>query len=132
MKEIGITWLTIITKEKNGSISGFSDIQYSLENPREIRQVFTGVDKNYRGKSLGKWLKAEMAYLIKKRFPSAKYITTENANSNGPMLSINKRMGFKKQIQEIGYKWEIKDLLEIFYQTKSKIVLFEEKNTITA
>lgn len=130
MKEIGITWLTVITKEKNGIISGFSDIQYSLENSIEIRQVFTGVDKNYRGRCLGKWLKTEITYLIKNRFPRAKYITTENANSNEPMLSINKRIGFKKHIQEIGYKWVIEDLLDRFYQSNASISLLKEKESI--
>ena len=60
-----------------------------------ITQELTGVKKEYRGRGLGKWLKAAMLLKVKEDFPEAKTVRTENATTNAPMLSINERLGFK-------------------------------------
>lgn len=51
-----------------------------------------------------------MLYIIKKEFPDAIRITTFNENSNASMLSINKQMGFKKHLSNIGYKFKLNDV----------------------
>ncbi|MGC9778551.1 MAG: GNAT family N-acetyltransferase [Candidatus Heimdallarchaeota archaeon] len=104
-------WLTIITREPNGEISGLSEVFYNEENPEFLEQELTGVIRDYQGRGLGKWLKAEMLFYLKERFPKAKYIQTGNNNENAPMLSINNRMGFKIHQKQTFFEFDLEKLL---------------------
>jgi GNAT superfamily N-acetyltransferase len=108
--EKGGEWYTIITREKDKTISGLTEYYYLPQMPHKIEQGLTGVKEEYRGRGLGKWLKAEMIFQIKKRFPDLKYIKTGNATENAPMLSINERMGFKEYRPQKAYKFYLEDL----------------------
>lgn len=106
-KERGETCVTMISREKNGEASGMTDIIYNKFVPYKIVQGLTGVYDKYRGKGLGKWLKANMALYIRKHYPNAQYIETHNADVNAPMLYINNKMGFKKHRTQSNIKFEI-------------------------
>ncbi len=75
--------------------------------------MLTGVKDHHRGRGLGKWLKSEMMFFIKEKYPKATVLCTGNADSNAPMLSINNRMGFKRELAFTSYKWEINKLLDM-------------------
>ena len=94
-KEVNVTWVTAITREPNGDISGLTEVLYRPSKDPLIFQDLTGVSKKYRGSGKGKWLKAIMLLDVRKRFPTVKTVVTGNATSNAPMLSINNRLGFK-------------------------------------
>ncbi len=96
LRKVDYNWYTLITKEKDGTISGLTEIQQSKHRPHRINQELTGVKPEYRGRGLGKWLKAEMLFFIKKELPETIFIQTGNAEVNAPMLSINEKMGFKR------------------------------------
>ncbi|MFW9923364.1 MAG: GNAT family N-acetyltransferase [Candidatus Thorarchaeota archaeon] len=105
-------WYTIITREENGEISGLTEIVFIPETPYRIDQELTGVKQEFRGRGLGKWLKAEMMYYIKEKYPDVKYIRTGNADVNAPMLAINNRMGFKGFQKNYAYKFTLKELVK--------------------
>ncbi|NHJ47818.1 MAG: GNAT family N-acetyltransferase [Asgard group archaeon] len=88
-------WITFVTIEPTGKISGLTEIRYSPSRETFISQLLTGVQLECRGRGLGKWLKAKMLLKIRNEFPKVKIVTTGNATSNAPMLSINNRLGFK-------------------------------------
>ena len=50
----------------------------------------------YRERGLGKWLKAEMLKYAKRTFLELKFVVTDFAVTNAPMIAINKKLGFKK------------------------------------
>jgi len=109
-KDIGYTNYTLISREKDGRISGLTEI---LHDPREgykILQELTGVRPEFRGKGLGKWLKGLMIFHIRDNYPDVEVIITGNAETNAPMRSINERMGFKKYKAVEGYKFQVEDL----------------------
>ena len=106
----GVEWYSIITKEKDEIISGLTECFYYSQAPHKIDQGLTGVKIEFRGRGLGKWLKAEMILYIKKKFPSLKYISTMNATQNAAMLSINERMGFKELFIRQFFKFKLKEL----------------------
>ena len=87
-----------------------TDITYRPERETIVSQNLTGVREKYRGKGLGKWLKAAMLYKIKEEFPKAKIISTGNANSNAPMLAINEKMGFKLHKEGVNGQLKVEDL----------------------
>lgn len=110
-KKRGQEIITMITREANGIISGITEIRHSyVEQIERIAQRTTGVKQEYRGRGLGKWLKAEMLNYVKDNLPKASYIVTGNANHNAPMNSINQRLGFKPYYQESSYKFKLSDL----------------------
>ena len=109
-KELGYIWTTKISREEDGTISGFTEIFYNKHLPHMIEQEMTGVLPRYRGRGLGKRLKAEMVFYIKKNYPEIDFIETGNANNNKPILAINNEMGFKKHVEEYLMKLEIKEI----------------------
>ncbi|MFW9852560.1 MAG: GNAT family N-acetyltransferase [Candidatus Thorarchaeota archaeon] len=106
-------WYTITTVEKSGRISGLTEILYNLETPFRVEQLLTGVKEEFRGRGLGKWLKAEMILHIKEHFPQVEFISTGNFDTNAPMLSINNRMGFKSHISYKNYKFKLNELKKL-------------------
>jgi GNAT superfamily N-acetyltransferase len=93
-KRTGETWLTVMLLEKNGDVSGLSDVVYTPSRSPLLQQLLTGVDEKYRGQGKGKWVKAAMLLRIREEFPDVKIITTGMAKSNAPMIAINERLGF--------------------------------------
>ena len=93
--ELSIIPVTAITIESNGDISGLTEFFYNSNTGEILQQGLTGVKNEYRGRGLGKWLKAALIIKIKEIYPEIKIVKTGNAESNAPMLSINERMGFK-------------------------------------
>jgi len=106
-REDGVEQVTIYSKEGDGSISGLTEIIYLKENGHKVNQMLTGVGARYRGRGLGKLLKALMLLEIRGRYPGVKYVATGNADSNAPMLGINTKLGFKKHQSVLVYKMKI-------------------------
>ena len=105
-----VLWITFISREINGEISGLTEFQITPRRPYQIQQRLTGVLKKYRGRGLGKRLKAEMLMYVKEHYPYAKYISTGNAKNNIPMLSINETLGFIQYKSYNIFKWKLVDL----------------------
>jgi|GEM_PF-1001114 GNAT superfamily N-acetyltransferase len=110
MKQRGIAWYTLISREKNGDISGMTDIMYNPREPHKVVQYFTGVSAQHRRKGLAKRLKAEMLGVIKRQFPDVEYITTSMAETNRAMQAINAQLGFKSRKTCHVYQWDLPDL----------------------
>ncbi len=122
MKDLGIHWYTLISREADGRISGLTEIEYNPKIPFKVEQLLTGVKEEYRERGLGKWLKAEMAFYVKEKFSNVEYFSTGNIDTNTPMISINKRMGFKPIISFKHYKFELRELkntLDSFSKNKT-------------
>jgi GNAT superfamily N-acetyltransferase len=85
-----------MARERDGSISGMTDVIKHAYEPGYVRQEFTGVHPSARGRGLGKWLKAAMLEHVRAAHPDAVYVTTENAGSNASMLAINRALGFER------------------------------------
>ena len=114
-EELEYDWYSLATQEKNGEISGLTEIFYHKGRPHRVDQELTGVKPKYRGRGLGKWLKAEMLFFIKSKFPKVRFILTSNADMNAPMISINERMGFKTYRKEKCYTIKLNELEKNMY-----------------
>lgn len=112
MRERGDVHITRITREADGSISGLTEISYNPQRPHRIGQELTGVQQQYRGRGLGKWLKADMLLFIREQYPDVEHIATGNADVNAPMLSINERLGFKLYKHATMYKLQLADAMK--------------------
>lgn len=111
MKELGTRWITFITREPNGAISGMTEITQNEKRPHIAGQLLTGVKESYRGRGLGKYLKSAMMLYVRDEFPDVEYISTTNATINAPMLKINQDMGFEFHREMRLYKFSLADLV---------------------
>lgn len=93
---VGETWLTVISMEPDGAISGLTEMVYDPEDVHIIGQGLTGVREAHRGRGLGKWLKAEMLLRVREEFPQVRVVSTWNATTNAAMLAINDALGFRE------------------------------------
>ena len=87
---------TVLTREPDGLISGMTDVTWAPYRSTIIHQRFTGVRADARGRGIGKWIKAAMLLRIRELYLDARWISTENAGSNAPMLAINHMLGFRQ------------------------------------
>lgn len=58
-----------------------------------LHTIYTGVDPAYRGRSIAQALKVRAAMAAREY--GAPYMRTDNDSQNGPMLAINRKMGYR-------------------------------------
>jgi len=68
---------------------------FHLKQTGAMNTGFTGVDREYRGRGLALALKV-LAARTARRY-GAPYLRTENDSRNGPMLAVNRRLGYVPQ-----------------------------------
>lgn len=95
---------TYVTQEPGGAISGITGVVHLPFEGNRIRQGFTGVGVAFRGRGLGKWMKAAMLQYVLRKYPDTKWVMTGNANSNEPMLGINHKLGFRLHRESVTYQ----------------------------
>jgi len=106
----GYEWHTVVSREPDGTISGLTEMFYAEAEPHRLEQELTGVRVEYRGRGVGKWLKAEMLCFAADRYPEARFVNTGNADHNTSMVSINERMGFRKLRAQLFFEFHMEDL----------------------
>jgi mycothiol synthase len=87
-----------------GELAGFTEIFWSPKRAVIAFQRGTGVRTTHRNLGLGRWLKAANIEELLRKNPSARFVRTGNADSNAPMLRINRQMGFQPFIAQV--EWQ--------------------------
>ncbi|MDQ7798590.1 MAG: hypothetical protein RDU76_06570 [Candidatus Edwardsbacteria bacterium] len=87
-----------------------SNVAIDRNNPRSIYQFMTGVRRDYRGRQLGKWLKAAMYKKLVNDFPGLVEIRTDTNPINKFMDGINKDMGYEFKFSSRDYLVKKSDL----------------------
>jgi GNAT superfamily N-acetyltransferase len=112
----GRVWLSAVALAETGDIAGLTDVGYEPSTPSILTQLLTGVQEKYRGRGLGKWLKAAMLLKIRDEYPDVEIISTSNAISNEPMLAINEKMGFRKKLESYMFEVDVQKVKEYLAQ----------------
>lgn len=125
-EQAGFKYFTCMTIEKDNKVSAISQLKMFPGREKVLAQSLTGVPKRYRGRKLGKWVKAKMLLYIKKHYPESESIITGNADDNEAMLHINTSLGFKKHKELVVYKLIIENLKDYL---NSKESILQELNS---
>ena len=82
--------------KKDSQIVGLSDLHRNEKDPAGLSQDDTGVRREYRGRGIATALKVRLIEWAKQKGYSS--IKTWNDSKNAPMLAVNTRLGFKRQV----------------------------------
>ena len=110
-------WTYYVVERATGRFAGYSETVWNPNRPELLRQDMTGVFPQYRGKGLGRWLKAAMLDKVLRERPQVKFVRTGNADSNAAMLKINTELGFEPYIAEALWQVELRKVLEYLQHT---------------
>lgn len=98
-------WSLHLRDNETGKIAGLTELFWNPHKPTFAHQGITAVWPQYRGKRLGRWLKAELLKKLIAERPEVTIVRTENADSNDAMLKINTELGFKPYLAEL--VWQV-------------------------
>ena len=111
-------WTLYVIEGETGRFAGFTEVFWNPNRPEIVGQGATGVFPEFRGKGLGRWLKAAMLDRIRRERPEAKFVRTGNADSNAAMLGINEALGFQPYISRCVWQLETDKALAYLQSTR--------------
>jgi GNAT superfamily N-acetyltransferase len=87
-------WNVGVRHDASGELVGISEMYLPRARPWIVFQGDTGVHPDHRGHRLGAWMKAVNHLRLRAERPDVEVVQTWNADSNEPMLRINRALGF--------------------------------------
>ena len=87
-------WNVGVRHDASGELVGLTELYLPASRPWMAFQGDTGVRSDHRGHGLGAWMKAVNHLRLADERPSVEWVQTWNADSNEPMLRINRALGF--------------------------------------
>lgn len=91
----GRSWIAITRHRTTGELVGVHTLYFPKDHRDRAYVGITGVVPEHRGHRLGRWLKADLTARVLEQCPQVRMIITGNADSNGPMLAINRDLGYR-------------------------------------
>jgi mycothiol synthase len=87
-------WNIGVRHDPSGELVGLTELYLPANRPWMAFQGDTGVRPDHRGHGLGAWMKAVNHLRLADERPKVEWVQTWNAESNEPMLRINRALGF--------------------------------------
>lgn len=94
-REQGRVMQVVAAVSPDGVLAGHTQLVFSETDPEDAYQWDTLVLGDHRGHGLGLTLKVRAMQEAADLLESRRYVHTFNAASNGPMIAVNEKMGFR-------------------------------------
>src|SRR3989441_7063221 len=105
MKDPGLLPEAYAIAKDGAKYVGLSTIRRLDKEPRGLFQALTGVRREYRRKGVAFAMKLQVIQYAQKN--TFERIKTENETGNAPMLAINTKLGFERQVDWIAYSKQL-------------------------
>lgn len=109
-RERGVLRDVVFARAPDGAVVGVTEITLRDAADATASQGLTGVLPNWRGRGLGKALKAAMARHLREARPGVAALETTNADDNPPIRAINDALGFRRKSELVEYEIATADL----------------------
>ncbi len=86
---------TVAVHRGTGQAVAFTEIAVAEHTPEHAYQWDTLVLAEHRGRRLGQLVKAANLRALRAELPAVRRVTTWNAETNAPMLRVNRELGFR-------------------------------------
>jgi GNAT superfamily N-acetyltransferase len=103
--------VTVARHDGTGELVGVSVLYFDAFRHERATQGNIGVDPNHRGSGLGRALTAANILRLLHDRPETRFIDSDNQDENGPMLAINRAMGFRPHFRCRVYQLPVAHLL---------------------
>lgn len=97
-------WTVVAQQIASGELVGLTEVDWHPDKPGLLTQSGTVVKPKFRGRGIGRWLKATMLDLVLRERQQVTRVRTSNADSNESMLRINEALGFRQLKTETGWQ----------------------------
>ena len=97
-------YISVVRHDESGRFAGFTAMNIDRWHPEQAHQGGTCTDTDHRNRGIGRWLKAANALFVLDERPEVRFIDTDNAGTNEPMLNINEAMGFRPRRYRTTYQ----------------------------
>jgi GNAT superfamily N-acetyltransferase len=104
LERVGGAHHLVVLRSLGGGVAGLSEAAWDARTPGVVNQQLTAVSRPWRGRGVGRALKAAMMRQVYETYPEATVIGTNNAEVNAPILSINSRVGFRVAWRQVDYQ----------------------------
>jgi GNAT superfamily N-acetyltransferase len=94
----------VVLREPGGAVVGMSEASWDSRSPKIAYQMFTAIARPWRGRGVARAIKAALLRQIRSATPDAGDVRTFNAESNAPILSVNRRLGFSVLRRQVDYQ----------------------------
>lgn len=95
VKEQGRTAFRTVALDDSQQVVAATNLAVSTDDQEKVFQWATLVLRAHRGHRLGLAIKARNLREVQRAHPDRKFVWTSNEETNGPMVHINERMGFR-------------------------------------
>jgi GNAT superfamily N-acetyltransferase len=94
-RDMGVTTYWTLATGPNGETVAFTALGVPSDPPDCVYQWGTVVLRGHRGHRLGLAVKAANLAVLQADHPERRVVSTQNAETNAPMVAINEKMGFR-------------------------------------
>ncbi len=114
----GLEYQGVFAVAFDGGAAGATEVLINRHRPACSWQWNTVVLPAYRGRGIGRWMKAAMWQRLRSAEPEVTALHTGNAASNTHMLAINTRMGYRPTHLTACWQSDLRQLLERLQTSK--------------
>ncbi|HZU58000.1 MAG TPA: GNAT family N-acetyltransferase [Actinocrinis sp.] len=96
--------------EPTGTIAGLTEMEMRVNETDRGHQEDTAVLPAFRGRGLGRYIKAEMMRWLTSEYPALKSVITASAVENSHMIRVNRELGYVTDMVLVDLEADIEDL----------------------